>query len=284
MKLGIRYQADFHYAEEASFSLHVARLFPRRDHGIEVRRTVFSSAPSADIQFRQDLFDNLVANCFFPEPLAHLPFVLELDLEVTERNPFHFLLAPHALELPFAYTGREAEVLAPAIQPRGAPFSLPTALTLPATPQPTVDVLVAMNSWVHENITYERREEGDPREPGETLNVGTASCRDFAVLFAEVLRHQGLAVRLASGFLWEDEVPAADRRAENALHAWLEIYLPGAGWVGFDPTNGVLCDHHAITTAIGLTPEDITPIEGRYFGKRHIASTLETSLRISELS
>jgi transglutaminase-like putative cysteine protease len=283
MKLGIRYRADFTYAEEASFSLHVARLFPRRDHGVEVRRAVFSSDPSADIQFRQDLFDNLVANCFFPRRLAHLPFVLELDLEVAPRNPFHFLLATHALELPFAYTPREAEVLAPCLTPRHGEFPLPGPLTFPTTPRPTVEVLVEMNDWLHRTIRYARREEGAPLEPAETLAAGSASCRDFAVLLAEVLRRQGLAVRLASGFLWEDEVEEADRRAENALHAWLEVYLPGAGWVAMDPTNGVFCDHHAITTAIGLMPEDIAPIDGRYFGQRHIPSTLETALTIIEI-
>src|SRR5690606_33124235 len=108
------------------------------------------------------------------------------------------------------------------------------------------------------------------------------SCRDFAVLFAEVLRRNGVAARLASGFLWEDKDPGSPRRAENALHAWVEAYLPGAGWLGFDPTNGVLCDHHFLVTAVGLLPADVSPISGHYYGNQTIASRLETSLTITE--
>jgi transglutaminase-like putative cysteine protease len=104
------------------------------------------------------------------------------------------------------------------------------------------------------------------------------------VLFADVLREQGVAARLASGFLWEDDSPDSPRRAENAMHAWVEAYLPGAGWLGFDPTNGVLCDHHFLVTAVGITPQDISPVAGHYYGNKTIASTLETALSITEIT
>lgn len=282
MKIAIRYRANFHYQEPVGFSPHIARIFPRRDMAVQVDRSDFHTHPGADVQQRQDLFDNLVATCFYPEPLRELEFHLAMDLTLTPRNPFHFLLDSHAMEVPFRYSPREAEVLAPYLAARSNPVSWPAALQPLPAPKPTVERLVELNRWLHENIAYERREEGDPLPVEQTLGESKGSCRDFAVLQAEVLRLHGVAARLVSGFLWEDGVPNEERRADNALHAWVEGYLPGAGWVGMDPTNGVFCDHHFLPTAIGLAPSDIAPIAGHYYGEKTIASTLETTLSIGE--
>jgi len=135
-----------------------------------------------------------------------------------------------------------------------------------------------LNSAIHDHLAYERRDEGAAYTPEETLRLGRGACRDFAVLLAEVARGLGLAARLASGYLCE--FGSAEKRAEGALHAWTEIYLPGAGWVGFDPTNGYLCNHHHITAAVGFTPEDISPILGRYFHPTPVAGSMTASLQI----
>lgn len=281
MKIEIRYKAVYQYEATASFSPHLARIFPRRDISVHCDRTAFVTDASADVQYRLDLFDNLIARCFFPNPLDRLVFQLDLDITLAEKNPFHFLLDSHALEVPFEYLPTEVRVLKPYLICE-TPCDLPEALRATRKPQPTVEVLMGWNSWLFKNIAYERRDEGDPYSPEETLRLGRASCRDYAVLFAEVLRTNGVAARLASGFLWEDDSPDSPRRAENAMHAWVEAYLPGAGWVGFDPTNGQLCDHHFLATAVGLTPQDISPVAGQYYGNKSISSTLETSLTIKE--
>lgn len=281
MKLAIRYEAHYRYETVASFSPHVARLFPRPDISLQIRRTRFSTNAEADIQYRRDLFDNLIASCFYPSPAGQLEYHLELDLEVAPQNPFHFLLAPYAVEMPFAYRAAELPALAPFLAPQAALPSLPAELDRFSQKRSTVEALLALVQWVHRNIAYERREEGPPHPPGQTLHDARGACRDFAVLFAELLRHHGIAARLVSGYLWEEDTPESGRRAENAFHAWTEAYLPGAGWVGFDPTNGVLCDHHAIACCVGLMPEDIAPISGHYYGNTLIRSTLESSLTIS---
>jgi transglutaminase-like putative cysteine protease len=283
MKIAVRYSARYQYEEIASFSPHLARIFPRHDISVHCDRIAFSSDATADVQYRQDLFDNLIGRCFFPEPLELLPFKLELDITLDKKNPFHFLLDSHALKVPFGYHPLELRVLSPYLI-RSEPCPLPGPLSRPTTPQDTVEALTTMNSWLHENITYEVREEGEAYPPSETLRRQRASCRDYAVLFADVLREQGVAARLASGFLWEDDSPDSPRRAENAMHAWVEAYLPGAGWLGFDPTNGVLCDHHFLVTAVGITPQDISPVAGHYYGNKTIASTLETALSITEIT
>ncbi len=280
MKIGIRYGALYEYAEPASFSPHLVRLFPRNSHNVRVERTAFSVAGEVDVQYRHDLFDNEVARCFFPKKETRLDFRLELDLELIEKNPFHFLLDSHALRLPFDYLPHEAAVLAPFLG-RGGNILLPPELARPATPRPTVEGLVNLNSWIFENLSYERREEGEAMAPAETLASGRGACRDFAVLLVATLRQHGVAARLVSGFLWEPpEMDEKDRRAESALHAWVEAYLPGAGWIGLDPTNGALCDHHRIPAAVGLTPDDISPIKGCYYGHKKIESTMTATLEI----
>ena len=282
MRIAVRYSARYQYAQQASFSPHRVRTFPRHDLFVNIERIAFSTDASADVQYRRDLFDNLTATCLYPAALDHLDFELEFDAVFQAWDPFHFLLDSHALRLPFDYLPEEATVLAPF---RGTGYStgtLPAPLSL-SSPRPTVEALVAINSWLHENIGYERREEGDPLAPRDTLEREKGSCRDFAVLLAEVLRCHGLAVRLASGYLWQDSSQSSPEHAENAFHAWVETFLPGAGWIGLDPTNGIFCDHHFLATAVGLTARDIAPILGRYYGTKTIASTLQTELSIHEI-
>ncbi|GAB4173738.1 MAG: hypothetical protein Fur0032_13350 [Terrimicrobiaceae bacterium] len=280
MKLNISYRASYQYAEPAGFSPHIVRLFPRRDRFLSVESSSFRTGEGIDVQYRSDLFDNLTASCFIPGERAVLPFELDLVLAIEERNPFHFLLAPHALRIPFTYQPLEAEFLAPLTAPRHPSCPLPSEFRLDA-PTPTVEALVHLNSWIHENIAYERREEGEAFSPEETLDRGSGSCRDMAVLLADALRRHGVAARLVSGFLWEPE--EGEKKAENALHAWVDAYIPGAGWVGMDPTNGVFADHHRIPTAVGIMPDHIAPIQGNYYGTRTIPSILDVKLSIHNL-
>lgn len=280
MKIGIRYHADYIYERPASFSPHLARLFPRADRHVCIERFDFSTGGAAQVQYRRDLFDNEIASCFFPEERDRLEFRLELDLTLSERNPFDFLLDSRALQLPFTYSDRELAVLA-AFVDQADPCALPAELSTVARSHDTIETLVSMNTWIFQNLGYERREEGDPFSPAETLARGSGACRDFARLLAASVRGLGLACRLASGYLWEPgDIAEENLRAQSALHAWVEVFLPGAGWLGFDPTNGVLCDHHRITAAVGLSSEDISPIRGWYFGKERIASRMEAGLEI----
>jgi len=282
MKLLIHYQAHYCYEKPASFSPHIVRLFPRRDKFLSVRQWQFSAAAGADIQYRADLFDNLTATCFFPELLSELPFQLQLELELEEKNPFHFVVATHALNAPFTYQPDEARALAAYLGTENPPLFVPAEINGKGG-KPTIDVLVDMTEWIHKNIAYERREEGDPFLPEETLSRASGSCRDMAVLQVELLRSQGFAARLVSGFLWEDADSPHDLRAENALHAWVETYIPGAGWISLDPTNGVFADHHRIPAAVGIEHAQIAPISGHYYGKENIPSTLTTSLQIQPI-
>jgi len=278
MKIKILYRADYRYESEVSFSPHLFRLFPKQDQTICSEKIRFETNPGADVQHRKDIFDNNIAFCFYPEPGTDLIARLEIDLQLQEKNAFHFLLESHALEFPFQYKPDELRVLAPYLQQNQKVllhFWQPK-------PKPTVEALMELNSALHQNIGYERREEGAARTPNETLLAGSGACRDFAVLLAETLRSQGIAARLASGYLCE--FGEMEKRAEGALHAWTEAYLPGAGWIGLDPTNGIFCNHNHITTALGLVSEDVSPVKGSYFGTRSVLSEMKTSLEMLKIT
>jgi transglutaminase-like putative cysteine protease len=277
MKVEVHYSADYHYESEVSFSPHVFRLFPRADRFVNVTRIHFKTNADADIQYRRDLFDNETAYCFYPLRGTDLESRLVMGLELRERNPFHFLLESHALEFPFQYKPHERRALCSFLEPQSGDASRALPFWQPAT-GPTVETLVGMNGAIHRNIKYERRDEGTAREPAETLALGVGACRDFSVLLAETLRANGVAARLASGYFCE--FGAEEKRAEGSLHAWVEACLPGAGWVGMDPTNGTLCGQNHIAAAVGLTPGDIAPVAGSYFNETRVASRMDATLEL----
>jgi transglutaminase-like putative cysteine protease len=283
MKLGLRYQTTYRYEEPVGFSPHDLRLFPRSDRFSRVRRLDFSTTPKATIRYSRDVFENTVASCFFPERAKELSFRLAIDLDLDEKDPFHFILAPDAVDLPFHYDPRSAELLAAYRERR-----VKEQLTLPGWEAPvarkrrgTVETLVDLNKRLHECIGYERREQGEALSPAETLRRKRGACRDVAVLAAEMLRQMGLAARLTSGYLRESD--SATKRAEGSLHAWTEVFLPGAGWIGLDATNGVFCNHNFIGAAVGLIPADITPISGAFYHPERIPVQMTSKLELINL-
>ena len=200
-----------------------------------------------------------------------------------KKDPFHFLLENDAVDLPFEYDAALATILAPFRERRTSDELVVPNWKPPSAnkPRETVATLVELTRVLHECVGYERREEGSARSPAETLRLGRGACRDVSVLLAEILRDMGLAARLTSGYLRETD--ETTRRAEGSLHAWTEVFLPGAGWIGLDATNGVFCNHNFIGAAIGLRPAHITPIAGSYFHKHQIPAQMESRLELINL-
>lgn len=282
MKLKITKESVYTYEGRVSFSPHHARIFPRIDLFVKVLSMRFETHPAADVQFRQDLFDNHIAYCFYPEMSANLPFRIELELDVEEKNPFHFLLEPHGLQVPPQYGENEKAILAPYLV-SSADCELPPPLA-PCGPRPTVETILNFNRWIYDNIEYVARPNGQPLTPQETLKKASGSCRDFAALLTETLRRNGVAARLVSGFVWEGDKPDSEKRASSAMHLWVEACLPGAGWIGIDPTNGVLTDHHFVATAVGRRHEDVAPISGSYYSNAVVPSQLATSISVEKIA
>ncbi|MGI8437336.1 MAG: transglutaminase family protein [Chthoniobacterales bacterium] len=284
MQLGLRYESVYRYERVVGFSPHELRLFPRTDRYCRLRRVQLRPNGDARIRYTRDVFDNVVAVCFYPERLRELSFTLELDLDLEAKDAFDFILDRSAENMPFIYKGEIAVVLQPYTRRQTTePLQIPGW----TAPQPneglgTVSALVGLNKALFETIEYERREEGAARPPAETLQLRRGACRDVAVLLAEILRGAGLAARLVSGYLREAEMET--RRAEGSLHAWTEVFLPGAGWVGMDPTNGVFCNHNFIAAAVGLQPADVTPVSGTYYAPGAVSSAMTARMELLDLS
>jgi transglutaminase-like putative cysteine protease len=193
-----------------------------------------------------------------------------VTVEQFNTNPFDFVLDPEAMHLPFLYRREELPDLLPYLQ-RDHPADEEVLrnwlrpFLKPGGGAVTLDFLTALNQSIPLAFTYTRREEPGVQSPGETLRRRAGSCRDFALLFMEAARHLGLAARFASGYLCESGNARFDA-ASGATHAWAEIYLPGAGWKGFDPTCGLLAADHHVRVAVVRDPRQATPIRGAFTG------------------
>jgi uncharacterized protein (DUF2126 family)/transglutaminase-like putative cysteine protease len=280
MRVRIENWIKYSYEKPVSFSPHRVRLFPRTEQAIVTHQLRTEVNMPADIQYRRDLFDNLIANCFLSEASDILELRIHLEVELWPKNPFHFLLAPRATEIPVQYSAEEARVLEPFLTIKPEEDFDPEALWQ-LRKRNTVEALVDLAKTLHNEIAYEVREQGDARPPAKTAELRSGACRDTALLCATIMRKQGLAVRLASGFLCDFQVDIPDRRTDSALHAWIEVFLPGAGWLGIDPTNGTFCDHRFIPTAVGVSMGDIAPVEGSYFGHERVSSIFESDLGLN---
>jgi uncharacterized protein (DUF2126 family) len=222
------------------------------------------------INWQQDPQGNYSARLVFQKPTKRFSVEVDLVAEMTVFNPFDFFLDPAAEKIPFAYEPRLAAELTPFLRKDAMTPAFDAFLgTVDLTPRPSIEALVALNLRVNRAVRYIIRLEQGVQSPEETLALGSGSCRDSAWLLVQVLRHIGLAARFASGYLVQlrpdvrpAEGPAGAAQDFTDLHAWCEVYLPGAGWIGLDPTSGLLAGEGHIPLACSPEPSNAAPISG----------------------
>jgi uncharacterized protein (DUF2126 family)/transglutaminase-like putative cysteine protease len=222
------------------------------------------------LNWQQDPFANFQARLVFPQRTSELKVTVDLVVEMAVYNPFDFFLEPCAEQFPFPYEAGLAEELAPylACEPL-TPRVQAYLEKIPRTPRPTVQFLVGLNQQLHGDVKYLIRMEPGVQAPEQTLALGSGSCRDSGWLLVQLLRRLGLAARFVSGYLIQlkPDVKALDGPSGTEvdftdLHAWCEVYLPGAGWIGLDPTSGLLAGEGHIPLACTPQPSGAAPIEG----------------------
>jgi transglutaminase-like putative cysteine protease len=280
----ILYETIYEYDRAVRFSPHHLRVIPRGDAFAQLLNVHFETQPPARTRFSRDAFDNVVASFSFDDGAEKLELKMSAEVEVRKKNAFDFILDSVAVEMPFVYE-REFSSFLRVFERRQSRGQIVLPGWTPPDQQSsrgTVQTLVELTRSIHEAIQYERREEGPARSPAETLRRKSGACRDVAVLLAEMVRSLGLAARIVSGYLREAD--DSIHHAERSLHAWTEVFLPGAGWIGLDPTNGIFCDHNFIATAVGVRPANVTPISGNFYHHERIPARMTSRVALINLS
>ncbi|WP_063551462.1 DUF2126 domain-containing protein [Burkholderia territorii] len=225
------------------------------------------------INWQQDPFSNYLARLVFPERTERFEITIDLVAEMSVYNPFDFFLEASAEQYPFDYDDALKTELAPYLacdpQTSAAPLFRAYLDGVDRTPAGTVNFLVALNQQLQHDIGYLVRMEPGVQTPEQTLELASGSCRDSAWLLVQLCRHLGIAARFVSGYLIQltPDVKALDGPSGTSvdftdLHAWCEVYLPGAGWIGFDPTSGLLAGEGHIPLACTPQPTSAAPVEG----------------------
>ncbi|MEM0964745.1 MAG: transglutaminase family protein [Verrucomicrobiota bacterium] len=269
------HRTEYRYSIPVSLSLQSIRLTPRfRQYEQDLNAT-----PEGSFRFVRDAFENPVYSYELLGDTDSFVVTNRLLLRKAERNPFDFLLSQNALELPVTYSESEKRALAPYLDASGETdprLSEAAAEFLPKE-KDTVSFLASLVGDLNEKLIYEPRDEPGILTTAELLDRGAGSCRDFSALLQGLLNRAGFASRFVSGYLLE----TGDLQGAEAMHAWTEVYLSGAGWIGLDPTNGIFTNEDFVACAVATQPLEATPVEGKCFSDERVESELETNLKIT---
>ncbi|BFT29298.1 transglutaminase family protein [Alteromonas sp. D210916BOD_24] len=270
--VGITHHTEYHYDKNITMAPHTFRLRPAPHSRTPIKSYSLKVYPENHfINWQQDPFGNYLARVVFPEKTKKFWFTVDLVAELTVINPFDFFLESYAETFPFEYEERLARDLTPYLEKENASEAFKTLIRSqrPEKATATVDFLVSVNRAVYDLIEYGVRMEPGIQSIDETLTKKGGSCRDSAWLLVQLFRHLGLASRFVSGYLVQlapDEKsldgPSGPEKDFTDLHAWCEVYVPGAGWIGLDPTSGLFAGEGHIPLACTPEPMSAAPVTG----------------------
>lgn len=293
IRVALHHRTHYHFDRLIGIAPHEIRLRPAPHCRTPILSYSLQVLPEHHfVNWQQDAYGNYIARLVFPERAKELCIEVDLIAEMTVINPFDFFVEPYAEKFPFSYPAQLALELAPYLEKETAGAQLQSWLAQfhadgPAAGGNIVDFLVALNQKLQATISYLVRLEPGIQTPEETFTLGSGSCRDSGWLLVQILRHHGLAARFVSGYLIQltsdvkpIDGPSGPSQDFTDLHAWAEVYLPGAGWVGLDPTSGLMAGEGHIPLACTAFPSSAAPVTGVIDA---CESTLDVAMTVSRL-
>lgn len=269
--LRIRHNTRYRYDQPVTFGEHRLMLRPRDGHDMRLLGSNLVVSPTADVRWSFDTFGNSVAFLTFAEPSDTLVIESELHLERYGLDEAVRTLEALSAAFPFSYDADDRIDLAPLLMIQ-CPEDRPVVSrwlegVMPDIPDTTMTVLDQLSSAIHDNFNYRRRDEEGVQTPAQTIETASGTCRDFAFLFMEAARDLGFATRFVTGYLYD---PAADGgdglTGGGATHAWADVFIPGVGWMEFDPTNEIVAGHELVRVAATRSPHQAQPVSGTFAG------------------
>jgi transglutaminase-like putative cysteine protease len=288
-RLRIQHTTVYRYREPVQFNEHRFMCRPRDSHDLRLIDTGILIDPPAQLRWVHDAFGNSVLVANFAQSASELRFESTFVAEHYPESPDVSTIEPYAERLPFSYDASEMPDLARSMErhypdPQHRVDAWVREVLAGAGTDNTLDVLVAITRAIKAQFVYAARDEEGTRNPVETLELGSGSCRDFALFMMEAVRSLGLAARFVSGYLYDESLLGAESGVVGggATHAWVSVYLPGAGWLPFDPTNAIIGGQNLIRVAVSRDPAQAAPLTGSYIGPTdaYLGMTVEVHVSV----
>ena len=278
----ILHRTYYNFSAVVQLQPHTLRLRPREGHELRIESSSLEIEPPATLRWHRDAEDNSVAIATFESPASQLVIESEAIIQQYNEAPLDFLVADYATYYPFAYLPNDRILLSPYMNGAAPAANDPLVEWVANVWRPgeriqTYALLQRLCVHIQKTLTYQLREEPGVQTAAETLARGTGSCRDSANLFMQAAHRLGLAARFVSGYL---HAPPSNTNY-GATHAWAEVFLPGAGWKGFDPSTGEIVGSDHIAVAVARLPESVPPVSGAFVGPP--GASLDVGVWVTEL-
>jgi len=285
--ISITHKTTYSYRSPVSLGPHRMMLRPRETRELKLLSFDLRISPAAEVAWSHDVAGNSIATAFFPDLTDHL--VIESVTTLTLSTPQWpvFAIAPSAQTYPFEYSDADLTDLGALALPQYADTAsrlkvwVQRFITRP--PTDTLSLLKDISNGVSQQIAYQAREDMGTQGPLETLDLGWGSCRDFAVLFAEAVRSLGFGARIVSGYLFDPKQNLVGSGGQGSTHAWVEVFLPGAGWIAFDPTNRVMGAANLIPVAVARHITQVAPVTGSFLTLQGDPAQMDVAISVQEL-
>jgi transglutaminase-like putative cysteine protease len=289
-RLEVQHTTIYRYARPVGFGPHRAMLRPRDSHDLKLRSAVLTIAPKAEVSWMHDVFGNSITLLEFASPASELRVESWIEIETFGLDLPDSRVSAVAARWPFAYDAEDRRDLGPTLD-RHYPDEDGLVRTwalevLGGGDLGTLDLLTTLTREIKQRLRYAARDDEGTQTPLETLAKGGGTCRDYALLMMEAVRSLGFAARFVTGYLYD---PALDggptgTQGAGATHAWVQVYLPGAGWVEFDPTNGIVGGRNLIRVGVARDPRQAIPLIGSFAGSLSDFVGMEVDVQVTRIA